>query len=272
MRPVCYLRRILVLAVISACLVGLLGTGGEGPVALAMRPNQLTTSTITVQSFATSPSPLEQVFNGPFTVLSTTGTNLPCELWALNFTAEIGQYLSGSFNSDLPVGFFVVLQESYHDWVKAETCGSLTSAIAGQLLTTSYDFGPVAIPSSGIWAIVIVNSSNARDADGYLAAYLTTTPLTVTRPLTGTITLMSTITSTSTLLGGRPVPGFPFSSIILGIIVGLMATIALRRRNQHRHGNSTRRSSTRCNSEYEYANDMFGKNSIEANLSFLLLK
>jgi hypothetical protein len=223
----------LVLAVISACLVGLVGAGGGGHVAFAVRPNQVTTSTITIESFTTSPSPLEQVFNGPFTVLSTTGTNLPCELWALNFTAGIGQYLSGSFNSDLPVGFFVVPQESYHEWVKAETCGSLASAIAGQLFTTSYDIGPVAIPSSGIWTIVIVNSSNARDADGYLAAYLTTTPLTVTQPLTGTITLGSTTTSTATLVSGRPVPGFPFSSIIVGIMVGLMATIALRRRNRN---------------------------------------
>ena len=233
MSQVCNLKRILVLAVISACLLGLLVTGSEVHTALAVPPSQVTTSTMTVESFATSPSPLEQIFNGPFTVLSTTGTNSPCELWALNFTAGIGQYLSGSFSSDLSVGFFVVPEGNYQEWVKAETCGSLTSAIAGQLLTTSYDIGPVAIPSSGIWTIVIVNSSNARDADGYLAAYLTTTPLTVTQPLTGTITMISTTTSTATILSGHPVAGFPFSSIIFGIMVGLIAIIALRRRNRN---------------------------------------
>jgi hypothetical protein len=190
---------------------------------------------ITYTNFSTSPSPLIQVFNGPFTVLSTTGTNLPCEFWALNFTATTGQYLSGALNSDVPVGFFVVAQSSYQNWVKTGTCGNVADAIAGQLFITSYNVSPpVAIPSSGTWTIVIVNSSDARNADGYLAIYLTTMPYTITEPLTGTITMTSTstISTTSTLQATQPVPGFTPYSILLGIMAGLAVVALLRRRNE----------------------------------------
>jgi hypothetical protein len=190
-----------------------------------LQPNQVTTSTF--ESLA----PLQQLFNGPFTVLSTTGTNMPCELWALNFTGTIGQYLTGSINSDIAVSFYIVQASAYQNWVKAETCGSMTDAIAGSLLTTSYTFTPVAIPTSGAWTIVIVNSSNARNADGYLAVYLSSLPLTVTQPLTGTITMAYTsTTTTSSIASGQPVPGFPASSMLLGIMVGLTVIIMLRRR------------------------------------------
>jgi hypothetical protein len=172
---------------------------------------------------------LQQLFNGPFTVLSTTGTNMPCEFWTLNFTATTGQYLTGSFNSDIPVSFYIVQASAYQNWIKAETCGSMTDAIAGNLLTTAYSFTPVAVPTSGAWTIVIVNSSNARNADGYLAVYISSMPLTVTQPLTGTITMTYTST-TSSVVVGQPVAGFPASSILLGILVGLAAIIMIRRK------------------------------------------
>ena len=226
------LKQTFLLVVVLLCLVAALCTSGEIHVSSAARLGQVTTSTMTFESFVTSPSPLVQIFNGPFTVLSTTGTNLPCELWAVNFNATAGQYLSSSFNSDIPVGLFVVQQASYQNWVKAGTCGTMSDAIAGQVVTTSYDISPVAIPSSGTWTIVIVNSSNAKNADGYLAAYLTTIPYSVTQPLTGTITMTTTTTSGSTVLSGRPISGFPASSITLGIMGGLIAIILLRRRNQ----------------------------------------
>jgi hypothetical protein len=205
-------------------LVVLFSTVG-GHFASASRPSQVTTSTI--ESLA----PLQQLFNGPFTVLSTTGTNMLCEFWSLNFTATVGQYLTGSFNSDIPVSFYVVRTMAYQDWLRAGTCGSMTDAIAGSLLTTSYGFTPVAIPDSGAWTIVIVNSSNARNADGYLAVYLSSVPLTVTQPLTGTITMTYTST-TASVVSGQPVPGFPVSSILLGIMAGLAATIIFRRRKR----------------------------------------
>jgi len=220
------LNRLVVLAVTLLSLVALSSAAGEGHLASASRLNQLTTST------SSNLAPLQQLFNGPFTVLSTTETNLPCELWTLNFTATIGQYLSGDLNSDIPVSFYVVQAATYQNWVKAENCGSMTDAIAGSLLTTSYSFTPVAIPNSGAWTIVIVNSSNARDADGYLAVYLSSIPLTVTQPLTGTITITYTST-TSSVVSGQSVPGFPTASILLGIMAGLAATIIFRRR---KHG------------------------------------
>jgi len=231
---VCRLNRLVASAVMLVCVMALLGTGVGNQVASAARAEQLTTSIMTFTNFSTSLSPLVQVFNGPFTVLSTTGTNLPCELWALNFNATTGQYLSGTLNSDVSVGFYVVPQASYQDWVKTGTCGNLGDAITGQLLTTSYGVDPpVAIPSSGTWTIVIVNSSSARDAEGYLAIYLTTMPYTVTQPLTGTVTMTTSTTSTtSTVLSSQPVSGFPTSSILLGIVVGLLAIMMLKRRKK----------------------------------------
>jgi hypothetical protein len=213
-------------------LAALLTVVGENHVVSAASLDQVTTSTMTFESFATSPSPLEQIFNGPFTVLSTTGTNLPCELWAVSFNATTGQYVSGTFGSDIPVSLFVVQQTSYQNWMKAGTCGNMGDAIAGQLITMSYSIPPAAIPNSGTWVIVIVNSSNARNADGYLAAYLSIVPYPVTQPLTGTVTMTSI--STTTVLSGQPVPGFPVASIIIGILAGLIAIVMLRRRNETR--------------------------------------
>lgn len=222
------LKDSVIIVVVLLCLVAVLNTMTDYQVTSAARLDQVTTSTV-----STSLSSLEQIFNGPFTVLATTGTNLPCELWAVNFNATPGQYLFGSFNSDIPVSFFVVQQSSYQKWVKAETCGNIGDAVAGQLLTTSYLLRAVAIPSAGTWTIVIVNSSNARNADGYLAAYLSTVPYTVTQPIIGTITMTTTLT-TETVVISQPVtgvPGFPASSIILGIIAGLIAVVMLRRRS-----------------------------------------
>ena len=225
------MKRAFVLAVVLLSLAALLSAVGENNVASASHLDQVSTITV-LTSISTLPT-LGQVFNGPFTVLATTGTKLPCELWALNFNATTGQYLTGSINSDIPVSFFVVQQTSYQNWVKAGTCGNLGDAIAGQLLTTTYSINSVAIPNTGTWTIVIVNTSNARNADGYLLAYLSPEPYPVTQPLTGTIimTTMTTTLTTSTALSAQPVPGFPLYSIVLGIIAGLIAVVMLRRRN-----------------------------------------
>ena len=222
----CRLKLVAVLAVVLLGFIALLGAAGENHVTSARWPDQVTATTRTV---LTSVSTLGQVFNGPFTVLATTGTNLPCELWALNFNATTGQYLSGSLNSDIPVNFFVVQQASYQNWVKAGTCGNMGDAIAGELLTTSYSLNAVAIPNAGTWTIVIVNSSSARNADGYLVAYLASVPYPFTQPLTGTITMTTTLT-TSTFLSGQPVPGFTLCSILLGFMAGLIAVVRLRHR------------------------------------------
>jgi hypothetical protein len=165
-------------------------------------------------------------------VLSTTGTNLPCEFWTFNFTATTGQYVSGSFSSDNPVSFFIVPQASYQSWVKAGTCGNAGDAIASQLISTSYNFTRIAIPSSGTWTIVIVNASNAKNADGYVTAYLSTAGYTATQTLIGTVTTTISTPVTSQPTSATGVPGFPIASIILGLMAGFVAIIVLRRRNR----------------------------------------
>jgi hypothetical protein len=190
------------------------------------RLDQMLTSTVTLGTgVSTSMLRAQQIFSGPFTVVATTGTNLPCEYWSYNFTATVGQYLYGNFTSDNPVSIFVVQQSTYENWVKANTCGNPGDAIASQLITTSYSLSPPkAIPSSGTWTIVIVNSSNAKNAEGYGAAYLSTLGSTMNQTLTTTTTI-------SALVGqSTNIPGFPAASIIVGIMAGLVAIVALRRR------------------------------------------
>ena len=196
--------------------------------------DQVVTSTVTVGSIvSTSLSLPQRIFNGPFTVLSTTGTNLRCEFWTFTFTADAGQYVSGNFTSDNPVGFFVVQATSYHNWLEGGTCGNVGDAIASQLITTSYSFN-AAIPTSGMWTIVLVNSSTAKNADGFLAAYLSSGSYTITQPLMGTMT--STITSPTATASGagqsRTIEGFPFASIVVGVMFGLVAIVVLRRRGR----------------------------------------
>ena len=208
---------------------------GEAHVSLASHSYQVVTSTVTIGSTTSTSLSLQQpVFNSSFTVLSTTATNLQCEFWTYNFTANTGEYIFGNFTADNPVSFFVVQTPTYQSWLKAGTCGNLGAAIAGQLITTSYSFSR-AVPTSGMWTIVIVNSSNAKNADGWLVAYLSSGSSTVTQPFMGTIT--TTISSSSVLAPSTNgqltgIDGFPVASIAIGIIVGLIAIAALRRRNR----------------------------------------
>jgi hypothetical protein len=179
-------------------------------------------------------SPPRLIFKGPFTALSTTGTNLPCEFWALNFTTTSagGQYVSGNFTSDNPINFFVVDEAKYQDWLKAGTCGTTEDAIASQLVTTSYTFD-AAIPSPGIWLIVFVNSSNAKNADGFLVANLTSLGYTVTEATTSTITPTigtSTIVQPTTTVVLPPELVIGMVGIAIGISVGL--ALILRRRKR----------------------------------------
>lgn len=219
------------------CVAAVLTTVGQNHVSSASKLDQFVTVTLGT-SFSTSFSQ-QQVFNGSFTVNATTGTTLPCEYWAWNFTASTGQYLSGSYNSDSPVSFFVVQQPSYQRWVDASTCGNAGDAIASQLVATSYIFTGVAIPSSGNWTIVLVNSSHANNAGGYLTAYLSTSSYIVTQPLLSTVvatTSSSSSGSSSSAISSitysqHGVPGFPIPSIIVGIIVGLIVVFE-RRRNR----------------------------------------
>ena len=225
------LRRSFVLLTLVLCLAAL-----TAPVAQSRAspvPGQVFTSTITTGSMVSTAISQAQILNRPFTVLSTTGTNLPCEYWAFNFTATVGQYLSGGFSSDNAVSFFVVQQATYQKWVASGVCGNAGDAIASQLFGTGYNFTALAIPTSGTWTVVIVNSSNARNADGFVTLSLSATVYPVTQPLLRTIT--TTVTSTSVSASGQStnIDGFPFASIILGFAVGLVAVVLLKRRHNN---------------------------------------
>jgi hypothetical protein len=216
--------------IMIVCALSFLTAAGNANFALATHVLQVETTTVTVgTSFSTSLSQSQQLINGAFTVLSTTGTNLPCEFWTFNFTGNTGQYVSGNFTSDSPVDFYLVQSTAYRNWSKQGTCGSATEAIASQLLITSYAFN-AALPSSGAWVIVLVNSSNARNAEGSIVAYLSSGGYTITQPLLNTIT--TTVASGNTIPAATNIPGFPPESLLIGIVVGLLALLIFRLRKQ----------------------------------------
>ncbi len=220
-------KRFALLIVIVCALSFSTVAGNSNIFALASHAFQMVTTTATVgTSLSTSLSQSQQIINGPFTVLATTGTNLPCEFWTLNFTGSAGQYISGNFTSDSPVDFYLVQSSTYQGWVTQGTCGSTTAAVASQLLTKSYAFN-AALPSSGAWVLVLVNSSNARNAEGTIVANLSSGGYTITQPLLTTIT---TVIPGST--SSPSIPGFPPEALLLGIVVGLFALLILRLRKR----------------------------------------
>jgi hypothetical protein len=214
-------------------LAAFLMSRAVGHISLAARSDQVVTSTVTVGSSTLTSLSVQQIFNSPFTVLSTTETKLPCEYWTFNFTANTGQYVSGNFTSDNPVSFFLVQVAKYQSWLKAGTCGNAGDAIASQLIATSYGFN-AAIPTSGTWTIVLVNSSNAKNADGSLVVYLSSGNYTVTQPLISSMitTISSAGTAGPSSSQSTNIDGFPLASIIAGIMIGLIAIVGVRRRNR----------------------------------------
>jgi len=128
-----------------------------------------------------------------------------------------------------------VQQAKYENWLKEGTCGTTGDAIASQLISTSYAFN-AAVPSPGAWLIVLVNSSNAKNADGFLVAYLSTLGYTVTELMTSMITIStSTIRMSTTLQPTSNVTSQLASvigiiGIIIGIAVGLVALLMSRRK------------------------------------------
>ncbi len=225
------MRNRFVLLIVIVCVLSFSTAAGNANFfALATHVLQVETTTTTVgTSFSTSLSQSEQLINGAFTVFSTTGTNLPCEFWTFNFTGNTGQYVSGNFTSDSPVDFYLVQSTAYQNWSKQGTCGSATEAIASQLLTKSYAFS-AAVPSSGAWVFVLVNSSNARNAEGSIVAYLSSGGYTITQPLLNTIT--TTVASGNTISASTNIPGFPPESLLIGIVVGLLALLIFRLRKR----------------------------------------
>jgi len=220
------LRHILIILV----CVGLISLSSGGSTTFASRVNQVVTNTVTVgTSFITSQSQLQQLVNGPFTVIATTGTTLPCEFWNYSFTSLQGQYLSLNVTSNIPLDVYVVPSSNYQNWLKEGSCGNQADAVASKLLTVAYSFNGV-LPSSEGWDIVLVNSSNSRDASGFMTAYLATGNV-VAQELLSTVT--STIppvgiTTMTTTANAPGIPGFPSESIVAGLLVGLVALMVIR--------------------------------------------
>ena len=224
------LQKRFALLVIVVCALSIsTAAGNSNFFALATHVFQVETTTVVVgTSFSTSLSQSQQLINGAFTALATTGTSLPCEFWTFNFTGNTGQYVSGNFTSDSPVDFYLVQSATYQSWSTQGTCGSATQAVASQLLTKSYAFN-AALPSSGAWTIVLVNSSNARNAEGSIVAYLSSGGYTITQPMFSTIT---TVASGNTIPSSTNIPGFPSESLLIGLAVGLLALLIFRLRKR----------------------------------------
>jgi hypothetical protein len=225
-------RSVLFIMVLSGLSV-FAAVSGENFFTLATGVNQTGTTTATLGTSISTSLPQQQLINQSFTVLSTTGTNLQCEFWNFTFKGNQGQYVSGNFTADSPVDFYIVQDASYQSWLKQGSCGSATEAIASQQVTMSYNFN-AALPNSGSWVIVLVNSSNTRNAGGSITAYLSSEGYTVTEVMLSTITTTGVTTGTTetTSTPSTNIPGFPVESILVGITIGLFAILVLRFRRR----------------------------------------
>jgi len=221
------IRYILIVVIVGASLL-LAVVGNNSNITIATQANQVATSTVTVgSSLTTSQTQPQQLVSRAFKVISTTGTNLHCELWNFTFMGSQGQYASGNFTSDIPLDFYLIQDTSYQDWLRAGSCGNAADAIVSKQSTMSYGFD-AALPSSGKWDLVLVNFSNTRDADGFIVAYLSSGSYTITQLLLSTITTTSTLTNSTTTASTTNIPGFPVESIAIGFMAGLVALMVLR--------------------------------------------
>jgi len=202
--------------------------------------SQLITATTGI-SIVTSQSPPQQLFNSSFSVNATRYAH-GCGKFKLTFNSTQGQYVSGNFTSDIPLGIFITQDSTYQAWLTSGRCSNFPSSVVSQPPTMSYTFN-LALPNPGLWDIVLVNYSTTRNADGFMTAYLTFLGFTFTEPLLSIITQMTvtltsigqysmtTLTQTSTT-GSSGIPGFQAESIIIGIILGMALLILLRRRHR----------------------------------------
>ena len=207
---------ILIICTILALLSTVYGAFASG-----VSMNQV--STVTAGMTTITPQP-QQVVDRAFKVVSIAGTALGCQLYNFTFQGSQGQYLSGNFTSDVPLNFYIVPQQILQSWSTSGSCGIATDAIASQTNSTTYAFN-VALTSSGMWSIVLVNSFN-RDADGFMLANLTQIGYTTAQPVLSTTTITPSTTAT-TLLTVPPVQVGPIAIILLIGILVLTSVIVL---------------------------------------------
>ena len=223
---------LVVLLLFSPLLLPVVDSQSYATVTTQVTSIQVITST-TGSSVVTSQSPPQQLFNSPFTVNATAYPH-SCAKFNLTFNGTQGQYVSGNFTSDIPLGIFITQDSSYQTWLTSGGCASFPSSIVSQPPTMTYAFN-LALPYSGLWDIVLVNYSTTRNADGFMTAYLSYSGSTFTQPLLSTITQTTLVPSVMTIqatAGTSGIPGFQAESIIIGIILGLTVLILLRRRRR----------------------------------------
>jgi hypothetical protein len=222
-------RHAFAIMLVCASLLPLIASGANYA-ASAIQVNQVETRTVTVgSSVVTFQGQRQQLINSAFKVISTTGTNLHCEFWTLNFTGSQGQLVTGNFTSTIALNFYIVQDSSYKTWLNEGSCGNASDAVTSQLSTMGYSFSAI-LPSSGSWDIILVNLSNSRDADGFMSAYLGAGGYTTTEQLLGTTTVTSALTSAATTTPTTSIPGFPVESMAFGMVAGLVALMILRLR------------------------------------------
>ena len=232
---VCILRfwhLLIVLLLLCPLLLPVVNSQSYVTVTTQVTSIQVITST-TGSSVVTSQSPTQPIFSSAFTVNATAHSN-SCTKFHLTFNGTQGQYVSGNFTSDVPLGIFITQDSSYQTWLTSGGCASFPSSIVSQPPMMTYAFN-LALPTSGLWDIVLVNYSTTRNADAFMTAYLSFLGSTFTQPLLSTITQTNLVPSMMTVqatTGSSGIPGFQAESIIIGIILGLTVLILLRRRHR----------------------------------------
>lgn len=230
----CFLRFwhvLVILLLFSPLLLPVVGSQSYVTVTTQVTSIQVITATAG-SSVVTSQSQPQQLFNSAFKVNATASSN-SCQTFSLTFNSTQGQYVSGNFTSDIPLGFFIAQDSNYQLWLKSGGCASFPPSVTSQVPNTTYAFN-LALPSSGMWDIVLVNYSTTRNADGFMSAYLSFLGSTFTEPLLSTITQTNLVQSVMTVstTGTSGIPGFQAESIIIGIILGLGILMLVRRRRR----------------------------------------
>lgn len=203
--------------------------GSQSYVTVTTQVSRTQTGLITLSS-TVSVLQRQLVFNQSFTVYSTTGTSLSCETINFPFNATRGEYISGTIKSNIEIDFYIMTDANYRSFSTLGNCGSVPAAIEARQNTMNHTFN-VALPDSEVWDIVLVNSSNTRNASGFLSAYLISGTSVSTAPLLRTLT--RTKITRSTIIMQATFPNLSAYSLIaiLGIfvIVFVIVTITIRK-------------------------------------------
>lgn len=212
----------IVLFAFSPLLLPTVHSQKYGTITTQVSTVQVSTSTVSSSVF-TSLSQPQVLIAHSFRVNSTVGTNLGCAVTSLTFEGSQGQFVSGNFTSAIPLDFYIMQNTTYQNWLKSGSCAGSPDAVVSIHGTNSSSFGTY-LPSSGSWDLVLVNYSNNREADGFIAASLANARQIITQNLLTTVTQTGIVQSEIT----EQVPTVSdYSSYIIGgIIIAAIAILA----------------------------------------------